>query len=105
MTTIKIFWDTNEVADRHKVKASTIRFYEKEFDLQIRRTKGGDRQFTKDDLEKIDKIFYLVEEVGLTLEKAKERFKQREKFLPEKERILASLNNFKEILLEIKNEL
>ena len=54
MNTNKIFWDINEVAAKYGVNASKIRFYEKDFDLKIKRDRSGDRQFTKDDIEKID---------------------------------------------------
>ncbi len=56
---------------------SLIRYWENQFDiLKPQKNKKGNRLFTKDDIETVKLIHYLVKERGLTLKGAKQKLKE-----------------------------
>lgn len=59
-----------------EVSTSLIRFWEKEFSkLKPKKNRRGDRQFTKEDIYVLEKIYNLVKIKGYTLEGAKKELK------------------------------
>ena len=65
----KIYFTIGEVAEMFDVNTSLVRFWEKEFpQLQPRKNAGGNRIYTKKDVELLRKIHHLVQERGSTLE-------------------------------------
>ncbi|HNW99512.1 MAG TPA: MerR family transcriptional regulator [Bacteroidales bacterium] len=102
----KVYYSIGEVAKIFNVNTSLIRFWEKEFDI-IRpfKNKKGDRLFTQTDIENFREIFRLVKEQGFTLQGAKEKLKQNKGDITGNTDIVKTLENIKDFLLEIKNEL
>ena len=102
----KLFYTIGEVAKRFDVNASLIRFWEKEFDiLKPKKSKKGNRLFTKDDVENFKLIHHLVKERGFTLNGAKDKLKKH-KFEAKKEaEMVQSLEKVKKFLLALKKEL
>ena len=88
------------------VNASLIRFYEKEFEvLQPKKNKKGNRLFTQEDLENFKIIFHLIKDKGYTLNGAKDHLKQNMHDVKDSQRVIASLENLKKFLLEVKEQL
>jgi DNA-binding transcriptional MerR regulator len=102
----KIYYTIGEVAEIFDVNQSLIRFWEKEFDiLRPQKNKKGNRLFTKYDIENLKLIYHLVKERGYTLQGAKDKLRQNRENIVNTVQMIASLNQVKEFLLELKKEL
>ena len=61
-----------------EVNASLIRFWEKEFkSIKPKKNKKGNRMFTVQDIQTIDRIYYLVKDNGYTLDGARKALKRK----------------------------
>lgn len=101
----KKYFAIGEVAEMFNVATSLIRFWESEFDIiRPKKNRKGNRQFTKDDIENVRLIYHLVKEKGFTLQGAKEMLKNDAGAIKDKMDIIESLNNVKQFLLELRNQ-
>ena len=99
----KIWYGIGETAEALGVPASTLRFWEKEFDMIKPRKNGkGDRFYSKNDIAILRTIQYLTKVKGYTLQGAKAVLKTN--FMKEAETvaIVNTLTQIKEKLLEVK---
>ena len=99
----KNWYGIGETAEALGVPASTLRFWEKEFDIiKPRKNKKGDRFYSKNDIAILRTIQYLTKVKGFTLQGAKTAIKNN--FMKEAETaaIVATLTQIREKLLEIK---
>ncbi|MBK7309744.1 MAG: MerR family transcriptional regulator [Bacteroidia bacterium] len=105
--TEKLYYTISEVSQLFDINASTIRFYEKEFNLKPTKNKKGNRLFTRKDIESLYKIVDLVKSKGYTLQGAKEQLKKFDKSSQEevKQQVIERLLNIKAQLLKIKDQL
>jgi DNA-binding transcriptional MerR regulator len=102
----KLYYSIGEVARMFNVNASLIRFWEKEFDIiKPKKNKKGNRFFTKQDIENFNLIFYLVKERGLTLAGAKKKLRENRDDAINNFEVVKTLNEIKNVLLEIKESL
>ncbi|MGL4363799.1 MAG: MerR family transcriptional regulator [Bacteroidales bacterium] len=102
----KIYFSIGEVAAMFEVKTSLIRFWEKEFDIiKPHKNSKGNRLFTQKDIDNLRIIHHLVKEEGLTLEGARKRLKYGKIDEDANLKIVKTLQNIKNILLEVKNSL
>ena len=102
----KVYYSIGEVAELFEVNASLIRYWEKEFDiLKPTKNKKGNRFFTKEDINNLRIIYYLVKEKGYTLQGAREKLKQNKEDVERNVEIIDSLQRVKNFLLEIREEL
>ena len=85
-----------------KVNTSLIRFWEKEFDIiKPKKNKKGNRLFTQKDIDNFHIIYHLVKEQGMTLKGAKKKMKENKEDVEHNFEIVKSLENIKEMLLEV----
>lgn len=76
--TQKLYYSISEVSEMFELNASTLRFWEKEFDvLKPTKNKKGNRLFTQKDIEHIARIVDLVKQKGFTIQGAKDQLKNR----------------------------
>ena len=102
----KLYYSINEVAQIFNVNASLLRFWEKEFTvIKPRKNAKGTRFYTKEDIENIRLIYFLVKEKGMTLDGARKKIKENKKGSMKNLEIVTLLNDIKKQLQEIKNEL
>ena len=102
----KRYYKIGEVAKAFGVNTSLIRFWENEFDvLKPKKNKKGNRLFTPEDLENLKMIYFLVKEKGFTLEGAKNKLKENPDEIFSKHKIIMRLEDIKNELIEIKNQL
>ena len=102
----KVFYSIGEVARMFDVKTSLIRFWEKEFDIiRPKKNKKGNRLFTKQDVENFHLIYHLVKERGMTLKGAQQKLKDNHDDTVNNFEVVRSLQQIKQMLLEIKEEL
>ncbi len=101
-----MYYTMGEVAAMFSVNQSLLRFYEKEFDvLQPKKNKKGNRYFTPEDIENLKIIFHLINDKGYTLAGAKEHLKNNMDDSKDSHRVIASLENLKKFLLEVRDQL
>ncbi len=102
----KLYYSINEVAQLFNVNASLLRFWEKEFTvIKPRKNAKGTRFYTKEDIDNIRLIYFLVKEKGMTLDGARKKIKENKKGSMKNLEIVTLLNDIKKQLQEIKNEL
>lgn len=99
----KLYYSISEVASMFNVNASLIRYWEKEFDiLQPKKNKKGNRLFTSKDIDNIYIIYHLVKERGMTLKGVKKKLKENREDTINNVEVVKSLQNIKNLLLEIR---
>lgn len=101
----RLFYSIQEVADHFAVNVSLLRFWEKEFDnINPKKTKGGTRQYTKEDVHEIEIVYRLVRDKGLTLEGARQVLKTNKTEEDRRVEALDRLKNVKKELLSLEEE-
>ena len=102
----KRYYKIGEVAKAFNVNTSLIRFWENEFEvLKPKKNKKGNRLFTPTDLENLQLIYFLVKEKGFTLEGAKNKLKESSDKIVSNHKIILRLEEIKNELIQIKNQL
>lgn len=104
--TEKLYYSISEVSDLFDLNASTLRFWEKEFDvLKPTKNKKGNRLFTKKDIEHIAAIVELVKQKGYTIQGAKEQLKNKSalKSVGSHADVIEKLKNIKAKLIELRD--
>ena len=102
----KVIFSIGEVADMIGEKTSLIRYWENEFDaLKPQKNKKGNRLFTKDDIETVRLIHYLVKERGLTLKGVKQKLKENREETIQNYEIVKRLQDIKKQLVDMRDAL
>ena len=105
--TAKLYYSISEVSELFDLNASTLRFWEKEFDLlKPTKNKKGNRLFTKKDIEHIASIVELVKQKGYTIQGAKEQLKNKSASKSSgnsNAEVIEKLKNIKAKLIELRD--
>ena len=102
----KLFYPIGEVAKIFDVSVSSIRYWEKEFDiLKPKKNKKGNRMFTKKDVDNIKIIYHLIKERGFTLDGAKKKLRENKTDTIDNVEIINRLKNIRQFLVEFRGEL
>ncbi len=101
----RLFFSIQEVADHFAVNVSLLRFWEEEFEnINPKKTKGGTRQYTKEDVMEIAIVYRLVKEKKLTLEGARQALRSNKSFEDIRIKTLSRLSDLKNELIELEKE-
>lgn len=101
----RLFYSIQEVADHFAVNVSLLRFWEKEFDnINPRKTAGGTRQYTREDIQQVEIVYHLVKDKGMTLEGARQTLKSKKDEEEKRVVILSKLTTIKKELLSLEAE-
>ena len=101
----RLYYSIQEVADHFAVNLSLLRFWEKEFEnINPKKTKGGTRQYTKEDIMEIEIVYRLVREKGLTLDGARQALRNNKTDEDIRIETLNRLNSLKKELFELEKE-
>lgn len=101
----RLFYSIQEVADHFAVNVSLLRFWEKEFDnINPKKTAGGTRQYTKEDIQQVEIVYHLVKEKGLTLEGARQSLKSNKDDAEKRVTAVEKLTDIKKELLSLQEE-
>lgn len=102
----KLYYTISDVSQMLGVNASVLRFWESEF-TELRPTKNnrGARMYKKQDIDLLKQIYHLTRECGFTLDGAKEQLRSGKNVSDEKMQIIESLNEVKQFLINLKEEL
>ena len=96
----RLYYTIQEVADHFAVNVSLLRFWEKEFDnINPRKTTGGTRQFTREDIQQVEVVYHLVKEKGMTLDGARQTLKTKKDEETKRVQALAKLTEIKKELM------
>lgn len=103
---MKLYYTIREVAEMMHLPEHTLRFWEKEFSaLNPKKTNGGMRQYTQQDIDLVRLIHHLVKEQGLTIKAARERLKTSKQQVINRQDVVARLKSIRTELMEIKARL
>lgn len=103
---LKLYYSIKEAAQIVGVPESTLRYWEKQFnELQPRKTQGGARQYTKEDLDLLKLISHLLKDKGLTIASAKERLKSTKQQVVDSSVIVERLKHVRDELQAMLDEL
>ena len=103
----KLFYSIGEVAAIFHVNESTLRFWEKEFPTVIKPKKNakGTRNYTKDDIENVRLVHFLLKEKGMTLAGARKKLREEKKGVTAQHELTEKLKKIKSELLKLQTEL
>jgi DNA-binding transcriptional MerR regulator len=100
----KLYYSISEVADMFHINESTLRFWEKEFDIiNPRKTSKGTRFYKQEDIDHVRLIYHLVKERGLTLAGARQKLRDNREDTIRKEDIVNRLKHIKEELIHMRD--
>ena len=117
----KLYYSIGELAQLLDVNTSLLRFWEKEFRLEVsKKNNKGNRLFSVKEIEVINRIYELVKIEGYTLEGAKKSLKSNKTHSPKEvvtestsafsthlnsnEKVIKQLLSIRERLLLLKNK-
>lgn len=103
--TEKLFYSISEVSEMFELNASTIRFWEKEFEvLKPNKNKKGNRLYTQKDIDNISRIVTLVKQQGFTIQGARDQLRQKSGQTQQQE-VVDRLKQIKERLLKLRDSI
>jgi len=91
----KFFYRIGEVSRILGVKPHVIRYWEQEFELNLKRKEGAHRRYTLEEIKRLELIKNLLYEQGYTIAGAKKKIKS----------LLVDQKDYRVLLKEILNEL
>lgn len=100
----KVYFSLRETEKETGVPATTLRFWEKEFDqLNPRKDGHGNRYYTREDQELIKRIKYIRDELKITrIEAIRKELRANDKHSDERQSAIDILLRVKEELCEIR---
>lgn len=111
---MKLYYTISEVAEQLNVNASHLRFLESQFpEIRPNTNSRGVRHYRQADIDVIKRIIYLTKECGYTLEGTRQQLKANRKqqdqgqrsALEEKMEIVQDLQDIRQFLVELKEQL
>ncbi|PLB85924.1 transcriptional regulator [Dysgonamonadaceae bacterium] len=101
----RLYYSIQEVADHFAVNVSLLRYWEKEFEnIRPKKTAGGTRQYTKDDIRQIEIVYHLVKEKGMTIEGARQTLNSKKDDEEKRAEAVARLKEIRKELASIEEE-
>lgn len=103
----KIYYTIKEVQDLTGIPASTLRYWETQFDALVPHRNGhGNRYYTEEDINYIKQIRYLRDEMHITsIETIKKKLQNKSREIDQKQRTAEILTRLKDELLAIRSQL
>lgn len=103
----KIYFTLRETEQKTGVPASTLRYWEKQFEaLNPRKDGHGNRYYTREDQELIKRIKYIRDELHITrIEAIRRELRNDEKHSDSRQAALEILLRVKEELCEIRKQI
>ncbi len=102
----KKYYSIGEVAVLLDVAPSLIRFWESQFDIvKPRKSKKGVRQYTKEDINKLQTIYFLVKKRGFTLQGAREMLLKKGEATQDMVQIIKELEEVRNFFAQLKEKI
>ena len=100
----KLYFYISEVAQLFHVNESTLRFWEKEFDIiQHRKTKNGTRYYKQEDIDNVRLVYHLVKEQGMKLARARQKLKDNREGAVRQAELVNRLQQIKAELIGLRD--
>ncbi len=103
----KLYYSMGEVTEMFDVEPSLIRYWCSQFScLRPKRNAKGNRMFTKQDIQKLKRIYHLLKEKKMTIEGAQKAMRKRSIEVAEKDSdmaLLEQLQRVRAMLVEMRN--
>jgi DNA-binding transcriptional MerR regulator len=101
----RFYHSIQDIADHFAEDIPTIRYWEKEFDnVKPKKTAGGTRQYSKEDVKQLEMVYYLVREKKYTIEGARQELKSKKDDIERRAIALEKLQELKKELLQLSEE-
>ena len=95
----KLYYSIKEVADMFSINQSNLRFWEKEFkQLKPKRNDTGTRFYTKEDIQVVKQIIFLINDQKLTLEGVKKRLNDKKDAVAKQQELAERLRSIRDDL-------
>lgn len=104
-STEKKYYKISEVAEMLGIPASTLRYWERSFTVIQPRRHNNIRYYTKEDIEKIRMVWYLVKERGMRLEVAEQEIRHNRRNVSRRHPAIERLYDVRDRLQELSNAL
>lgn len=102
----KMYYSISEVAEMFQLNLSNLRFWEKEIkQLKPKRNDKGTRFYTKEDIQTIKQIKYLIDEQKLTLKGVREKLNEKKDIVAKQQEIVERLYSVRKELMSIASKL
>ena len=103
----KLYFSIGEAAQAIGESTSLVRYWTNEFDrhFKVMRSSRGDRKYTREDIDTLKQIHYLVNVKGMTLEGVDKALKDGKRSVDKNVKVLESLKNIRDQLTEVKKAL
>lgn len=102
----KVYYSISEVAEMFEVQPSLIRYWETRFpNLKPKKSSGGRRLYSQADINEIRLVHYLVKEKGMTLAGAQQKLKENKSDTDHNHEIVKKLQDIRELLTGMYEEL
>ena len=102
----KLYYQIGEVSVMFSEPVSTIRFWEKEFDiLRPRKNNKGNRLFTQEDIRNLKLIHHLLRDRGMTIDGARKHLRTNRSETDYRIEIADTLRNIRDMLIDIRDEI
>ncbi|MBR1769214.1 MAG: MerR family transcriptional regulator [Bacteroidales bacterium] len=102
----QLYYSIAEVSMNYGLPYSTLRYWESEFkELKPKRNKRGVRFYRKEDLEVLDKIFFLIKQENYTIEGAKKAMKAEKNKESNSQKLLNNLLDARVLLWNLRNKI
>lgn len=103
---LKLYYSISEVAQIFDVTETLLRFWEKEFpQISPKKTGRNVRQYTKEDIEQIRRVYNLVKVRGLKIAAARDVLKKNKEGMVQTVEVVERLRALKAELQSIRREL
>ena len=100
----KLYFSISEVAQLFNVNESTLRFWEKEFDIiQPRKARNGTRYYKQEDIDNVRVVYHLVKEQGMKLAGARQKLKDNREGVIRQAELVNRLQQIKEELIGLRD--
>lgn len=106
LSTDKKYYRIGDVADMLSLPISTLRFWEKQFDIAVpHRTAKGTRLYTPANIESLRIIKFLLHDKGLKIEAAKEELRVNRRGIARKAQAIEDLRRVRDSLQQLVDSL
>lgn len=104
---MKLYYTIGEVAEILDETTSLVRYWSNYFSSFVKPERAGnaDRMYREKDIEALKQIHFLVKGKGMTLEGAEKKMKADRKTVDNRIKVLKSLTEIRNQLLEVKRQL
>lgn len=102
----KLYYSIGEVSKLLDVEPTTLRFWERSFpQLKLKKTQGGRRQYTPEDIRLLQEIHYWIRIEGISIEQARFRVGKMDSSDATKMQAIARLTKAKQLLQKIQEKI